>query len=285
MMNIRTGLNLGALLLVPFILVAAGCGGGGGGGGGGPVYPPIQVMVPNPGTDLVGIWTGTFSDQLGDYTISIEIDADDLIPEDDLGYAVITWGAESAGLEIGNGDFLEEGPDQWSFLYDTFAPDTGDLVDTVEGTLFLTEDGFLEGTFTTTSGTFGECSLALADGFTIDMMAGASAMEFSDANTRELYYLGEIVFDAAGDVVPGPGSYLTDDLEGEIDPGANVWPITGGYLEVIDAEVGYYEGELNFADPDDTLFIGGYLGGDFFVYAGVFEDILGTGLFTFFPLE
>ncbi len=284
MKTIRTGSKLGAALLVPLLLVLAGCGGGGGGGGGAG-FPPIEIMVPNPGVDLVGIWTGTFSDQHGDYTISIEIDADQEIPEDELGFAVIIWGAESGGLEIGNGDFVEEGLDEWSFVYDTFDPGSGELVDTVEGTFFLTEDGFLEGTFSTSSDTFGECSLALTDGFGVDMVAGAHTMEFSDANTRELFYLGEVVFDSLGDVVPGPGSYLTDDLEGEIDPGANVWPITGGYLDLVDVEVGYYEGELTFEDPADTLTIGGYLGADFFVYSGIFEDILGTGLFTFVPLE
>ena len=34
------------------------------------------------------------------------LDADDLIAEDELGWAEIIWGAESGGLEIGNGEFL-----------------------------------------------------------------------------------------------------------------------------------------------------------------------------------
>jgi hypothetical protein len=280
---IRTDLKPRAALLVPLIFLLATCGGGGGGGGGNVGQLPISV--PNPGVSLAGIWTGTFSDQDGHYTVSMEIDADDFISEDELGYAVITWGAESGGLDIGNGDFLGEGPDEFSFVYDTFDPFSGELVDTVSGTVFFQDDGFVEGTFETTSGTFGECSLALADGFTTDMVAGAFTMEFSDADTREVFYLGEVIFDGIGNVVPGSGSYLTDDLEGEIDADANVWPITGGYLKVKNAEVGYYEGELTFADPDDTIEIGGYLGLDYFVYAGVFEDLLGLGLFSFVPLD
>ncbi len=277
---IRTHSPTCASILIPLVLLVAGCGGGGGGGGG-----PVQVVVPNPGVDLAGIWTGSFSDQYDHYTVSMEIEADEFIGETELGYAVIVWGAESGGLDIGNGEFVEEGPDQFSFAYDTFDPFSGELVDTVTGTFFLREDGFGEGSFATSSGTFGEFSLALSDGFTTDLVAGAYTMSFSDSDTRDVFYLGEVIFDGLGNVVPGSGSYLTDDLEGEIDPGANVWPITDGYLELIDSEVGYYEGELNFADPDDTIFIGGYLGLDYFVYAGVFEDVLGTGLFSFVPLD
>jgi hypothetical protein len=270
----------GVLFSLALLAIAAGCGGGGGGGGG-----TTTILIENPGTELVGIWTGTFSDDVDHYTVSLEIDAGELIREEELGFAFTTWGEESIGLDIGNGDFTEAGPDEFTFIYDTFDQVTGQLVDTVSGTLFLVEPGYAEGTFETTSGTFGEFSLALSNGFTSDLIAGSYSMSFSDADTRELFYLGEVVFDGLGNVVDGAGSYLTDDLEGDIDPGAGFWPVTGGYLELIDPEVGYYEGELYFAAPDDTIGLGGFLGLDFYVFAGTFEDVLGAGLFNFVPLD
>lgn len=234
----------------------------------------------NPGTDLAGIWTGTFSDQHGDYTIAVEIGADELIPEGDPARAEITWGEESFGLEILWGEFVEVEPGHFAFEYDTYDSD-GNLVDTVSGDLYLLDPDYAEGSFTTTSGTFGDFSLALAPLFGQDVISGEFSMVFSDAGTREVFYLGEVVFDTSGNVVPGPESYLTDDIEGPIDPGANVWPVVGGTLSLVDPETGYFEGELFFSAPEDTILISGYYGWDLGVFAGLFEDSFGTGLTAF----
>ena len=264
------------------LLVAVGCGGGGGGGGHARI---IEVWDSNPAVELVGIWTGTFTDDADNYTIAVEVDADDLIAPEDAAFALIVWGEESNGLVIGPGDFVETGPGEYRMSYRTFDPDTGDPRDTVTGTAFLVADDLMEGTFTTSSGTFGDFSLALTNGFLPGDVAGEHTMAFSDSATRELFYLGEAEFDGLGNLVSGPASYLTDDVEGPIDPGANIWPMIDGYLELVDAEVGYYEGELFFASPDDTIVLQGYLGWDFGVLAGIFSDALGEGLFSFVPSE
>ncbi|MBD3162007.1 MAG: hypothetical protein GF328_07870 [Candidatus Latescibacteria bacterium] len=260
------------------LLAAAGCGGGGGGGGGGGV-----PLVDNPGTELAGIWTGTFSDQFTDYTVALEIQADALIPVGDPAWADIAWGEESLGTRIEWGEFVEVSPGVYAFEYDTYDFD-GNYLETVAGEFALLDPDYGEGTFDSTSGAFGEFSLALAPVFTQDMVAGSFSMVFSDAVSRDLFYRGEVTFDAAGNVLFGAGSYLTDDLEGPIDPGANVWEIEGGYLSLVDPDTGYFEGELFFASPDDTIFLAGYYGWDFGVFAGIFEDILGDGLVTFLPI-
>ncbi|MBN1421846.1 MAG: hypothetical protein JXP34_23935 [Planctomycetes bacterium] len=243
------------------------------------------VLVANPAVDdLVGIWTGTFTDQFGDYVVSVEIGANATIPDGSAATAFVIWGGESMGLLIGGGTFTEVDPGYYEFEYDTYDPVDYSYRDTVSGDLFLVAVGSAEGSFSTTSGTFGQCSLGITAGFSKSHMEGHFAMAFSDPDTRELWYLGEVVYDTDAEVVPGATSYLTDDLEGEIDPGANVWPILDGYLTLIDAEVGYFEGELFFADVQDTIALGGYLGADFGVFAGIFEDIQGAGLFTFVPV-
>jgi hypothetical protein len=271
-----------SVALVP--LLGAACGGGGGGGGGDHGHR-VEILVENPAVELRGIWTGTATDQYDHYTVSMEIDADDLVHEHEPGTAVIVWGAESVGLEIGPGEFVEVGPDHYQFAYDTFDPDTGEVRDSVTGDLFITDTDLLEGTFATTSGTFGDFSLAFTDGFAQASISGDFAMAFADAATRDLFYVGEVQYDDFGTVIPGALSYLTDDLEGPIDPGAGFWPIIDGYLDLVDPAFGYYEGELFFASPDDTIFLSGYLGWDFGIYAGIFEDALGPGLFSFVPGE
>lgn len=267
-----------ALLLAGTMVFLSGCGGGGGGGG----HGGGQDLETNPGTDLVGLWSGTFSDQYGDYTIAMEMAADDLIPAGDPAWAEIIWGEESLGFEIQWGEFVEEAPGHYSFEYDTYDFD-GNFQDTVSGDLYLLDADYAEGSFTSTSGTFGDFSLALSPIFAQDFVAGSYDMVFSDPVTRDTFYLGEVELDDFGSVVAGAGSYLTDDTEGPIDPGANVWPITSGYLDLVDADTGYYQGELFFASPDDTIQVGGYYGWDLGVFGGVFEDLLGGGLVTFIP--
>lgn len=262
------------------LVLAAGCGGG---GGGGTRVRVVDTLDPNPAAELVGIWTGTFTDQFDNYTVSMEIDADDLVRPSDPAVAFVVWGAESMGSSIGDGEFVEIGPGEYRMSYDTYDPDSGVYRDTVTGTLVVVSYDYLEGNFTTSSGTFGDFSLALTDGFLPGDTSGEHSTGFSDSATRELYYLGEAEFDGFGNLVTGPASYLTDDVTGPISAGANVWPMIDGYLELVDDEVGYYEGELFFASPDDTILLQGYLGWDFGVFAGIFTDALGSGLFTFVP--
>jgi hypothetical protein len=281
MMRRNKTLSILTAPLLLALLAVGGCGGGGGGGGHG--GHGGAALIDNPGTELVGIWTGTFSDQTTDYTVSLELGADALIPVGDPGWAEITWGEESLGTRIEWGEFVETSPGTYSFEYDTYDAD-GIYLDTVSGDFTLLDPDYGEGTFDSTAGTFGEFSLAFAPVFTQDMVAGTFSMVFSDAVSRDLFYRGEVTFDASGNVLFGAGSYLTDDLEGPIDPGANVWDIEGGYLSLVDADTGYFEGELFFASPDDTIFVSGYYGWDFGVFAGIFEDILGDGLVTFLPL-
>jgi len=265
---------------LPVVVAACALGAGCGKGGRHRV-----VLVVNPAVDdLVGIWTGTFTDQFGDYVISIEIGADANIPQGTPAKAFIIWGGESMGLQIARGTFTEIDPGHYRFSYDTFDPQDGSFVDTVSGDLFLVATGQGEGSFSTTSGTFGQFSLAMSAGFSRSHMGGHFAMSFSDPNTRALWYLGEVVYDSTAEVVPGATSYLTDDVEGDIDPGANVWPITDGYLTLLDADVGYFEGEIFFENPQDTIALAGYLGADLGVFAGIFEDLQGAGIFAFVPV-
>lgn len=267
-------------LPVLLALVLAGCGGGGGGHS---HYHGEETLVTNPGRDLVGIWTGTFSDDFGDYTVSLEIVADRLIPITDVGRAEIVAGDESGGLGIRFGEIVELPGDDWYFEYETFDRATGNRVDIVTGEFTRLEAEYLEGEFTTSSGTSGIFSLAWPGGFFQDDVKGPYVMEFVDVDTGDLAYVGEVKFSASGHVIPGPDSYLTDDVSGPIGPGAGYWPIVGGEITLVDHETGYYVGELWFDDFDDTLFFDGYLGWDLGILAGLFDDPFVSGTFTFYP--
>lgn len=255
-------------LVAVLSVAAAGCGGG---GGTVIVNPPHDVS--NPALELVGLWTGTFTDQFGDYTASLKIDADSTVPSDEPGVAFIAWGEESLGLTIEWGEFVETGPGRYEFEYDAYFD--GAYRDTVTGEIEFVDDDVVVGEFETTSGTSGEVSFARNAAFLQADLAGLYEMEFSDADDRSVFYTGAIEIEPDGDVKPGPFSYLTD--------GQNVWPIADGYVTLVDPWTGWYEGELFFDAPEDTIAIGGYLGTDLFVFAGIFEDALGSGLFTFRP--
>lgn len=276
-MKIRHAARLAPALALSLLLAACG--------GGHAVVVVDDGYDSNPGLELVGLWTGTFTDSYGDYTASIEVDAADVVPQGTAGTAVIVWGQESVGLDMTDGDFVEIGDGGYSFVYDTRDPETGAYRDTVSGELWFTGPGLVEGTFETTSGTSGQVSFARNQTVPQSSLAGHYEMIYTDSTSRETYYLGEIEIDRYGTVIPGSWSYLTDDVSGPIDPGANVWPILDGWIDAVDPDTGYFEGELYFAAPEDTISLSGYFGTDLYVYAGVFDDALGTGLFTFLPID